>query len=269
MILESAVYLVGGFVALAGVIVGSFLNALVWRIHKEMKIGGKARSQCPVCDHKLAWYDLIPVVSWIILRARCRHCKDPISVQYPVIEVLNGLLWLVSLIVLSPTSLLEYALMALWLIAVSTLVALAVYDIRWMLLPDRLVIFFTGCAALYALIGSVFLATGVYDRFDPLLGVAAIAGLFYILYQISDGKWIGGGDVKLAVGMGLFLGLQGSLLALFLASFIGSIVGVFGILVLRKSRKAIIPFGPFLITGTVVTFLFGDALIGWYMNQLI
>ena len=266
--LDPAVF-AGGLVALLGVIVGSFLNALVWRVHKAIKIGGGARSQCPICEHTLAWYDLIPVVSWLVLRAHCRHCQEPISSQYPIVELLTGSLWLLSYLVLSPTSAIEYLQIAVWLVALSTLIALAVYDLRWMILPDKLVAVFVGSAAVYAITVSLSGSSTTLQQLDPLLGLFSIAGLFYLIYQVSDGKWIGGGDVKLAVGIGLLLGLQGSLLALFIASLSGSIVGIFGIIFLGKTRKDVIPFGPFLIAGTVFSFLFATNLIDWYFNQLI
>jgi prepilin signal peptidase PulO-like enzyme (type II secretory pathway) len=262
--------LVGGFVALIGVLVGSFLNALVWRLHKGIPISGRSRSMCPNCERTLKWYDLIPVVSWVILKAHCRYCKEPISKQYPVVEVLTGVLWLISFAVLSPVNTMDYLITGLWLAALSSLIALAVYDIRWLELPDRLVAVFVGLAALHAILVTVTLEEPtLLQRLDPVLGAIAIAGLFYLLYQISNGAWIGGGDVKLAVGMGLFLGLQKGLLALFIASLFGSIIGIFGILVLGKSRKEVIPFGPFLISGTFVAYLFGSACIDWYIQALI
>jgi len=262
-------YISAGFITLLGVVVGSFLNALVWRIHKRISIGGKERSQCVHCHHKLAWYDLIPIISWLILAAKCRYCKKPISAQYPLVELANGLLWLVSFWVLSPTNLIEFIIVVIWLVAASVMLALAVYDIRWMELPDRLVATFGILAFLVTIFNLAIGDQSLYEYINPLLGLIFIAGLFYFLFQISDGKWIGGGDVKLAVGMGLLLGLQGSVMALFIASLLGSIFGLSAIAIFKRDRKQLIPFGPFLLIATFLVFLFGEQIFGWYVANLL
>lgn len=262
-------YILGGFITLTGVVVGSFLNALVWRIRKRIPIGGKERSQCVHCHHQLAWYDLIPVVSWLILRAKCRYCHKPISAQYPIVEVTNGILWLISFWALHPERPAQFIGLIAWFLAVSVLLALAVYDIRWMELPDRLVAIFGVLAGLIALLNIDFTKFTLYQYLDPLLGVLFIAGLFYFLFQISDGKWIGGGDVKLAAGMGLLLGLQGSVIALFIASLMGSVFGLSAMAIFKRDRKQVIPFGPFLISATFVVFLFGERIFAWYISNLL
>jgi len=256
------------FIACFGLIVGSFLNALVWRIHKNLPIGGNERSICTKCNHQLVWYDLIPVISWLSLMARCRYCHKPISAEYPIVEILNSAIWLLSFIVLKPSTMIGYALLIVWLFASSCLLALAAYDARWLELPDKLVLAFTIAALVYVVINSIALGDigVVYSSF---FGVLAVAGLFYGLFALSDGAWIGGGDVKLAVGMGLILGLEAGLLAVFIAALTGSVFGLVGIAFFGKKRSTQIPFGPFLITATIISFLFGEQLINLYMNLII
>lgn len=253
-----------------GLVVGSFLNALVWRIHKRIPIGGKERSQCTSCHHQLAWYDLIPVFSWILLKGKCRYCHNNISIQYPLIELANAALWGLSFYIIKPDSLMTLGLTVLWLGIVSTMLALAVYDIRWMELPDRLVMVFAVLSVCVALISALGIdKPSIFDILNSLLGVLFIAGLFYFLYQISDGRWIGGGDVKFAVGMGLLLGLQGSILGLFIASVLGSIFGLVSMAIFKKDKKSLIPFGPFLIAATYIVFHFGATIITWYTTNLL
>jgi prepilin signal peptidase PulO-like enzyme (type II secretory pathway) len=261
-------FLLAIFIASFGLMIGSFLNALVWRLRNNLPIGGKERSICTKCKHQLVWYDLIPVISWLSLKAKCRYCQKPISAQYPVVELLNSAVWLVSFIVLQPSTMTDYVLLAIWLFASSCLLALATYDAKWLELPDNLVLAFTIATIGYILVDS-FVLGGFSIIASSLLGVFAVAGLFYGLHAISDGAWIGGGDVKLAVGMGILLGLEQGLLAVFVAAFAGSIFGLAGIAFFGKNRSAQIPFGPFLIMATIISFLFGEHLIDLYMNLII
>jgi len=258
------------FISILGILVGSFLNALVWRMHKRIPIGGTERSQCTYCQHQLSWYDLVPIISWLTLKGKCRYCHKSISIQYPLVELTNAIIWVFSYYLLQPDSTSGYLVLLLWLVTVSVMLALAVYDIRWMELPDRLVIVFTSLAILIVFL-QIFNTdkTSISQVIDPILGMIFIAGLFYFLYSISNEKWIGGGDVKFAVGMGLILGLQGSIIGLFLASLIGSIFGLGTIWILKKDKKSLIPFGPFLIAATYIVFHFETPIITWYMTNLL
>lgn len=263
-------------VALLGLCGGSFAEAYVWRIHKQAKLKKpdnkysitRGHSMCPQCKHRLHAKDLVPLLSWLELRGQCRYCQAKIGWQVPAIEILTATLFIVSF-VLWPFSLTFVGVLTLlaWLVCVVLLVALAVYDIRWMLLPDRMVtplVFASG-----ALAGLVSIQKG-----DPNLvwwslgGAIILAGLFWVLFQVSDGKWIGGGDVKIAVALGIIAGgpLQ-SILLLFMASLLGSL---YGIPVLMRGRKAShkVPFGPFLIAATFIVFLWGQLLIDWYGRLL-
>lgn len=268
--------------ALLGICFGSFINALVWRLHqqnltkkkrkatkKELSIS-HGRSMCVHCGHTLNAVDLIPVLSWITLRGKCRYCKKKISAQYPVVETLTALLFITSY-VWWPTEIngLEIITFAAWLMCLIGLIALAVYDIRWMLLPNKIIF------PLF-LITTVFVVSKIVDQgsLKPLLSaiVAALigGGLFYVLFQISDGSWIGGGDVKLGFLLGSLLsGPVASILMLFIASLLGSILALSLMSAGRATRTSRIPFGPFLIISAIIVQLFGSSLIQWYNTTFI
>lgn len=263
-----------------GLCFGSFVNALVWRVYKQDSTGKKAtdkysilrgRSMCVNCGHTLAWYDLLPVISWISLGGKCRYCKKPISWQYPLVELLTAGLFVLSYmfwpLALGSTLSVQFGL---WLMLLTGFVALAVYDLRWMILPDRIVFPMQAIAALFLL--SVFIASGGDWQVlgGPVAGILSSAGVFYVLFQLSDGKWIGGGDVKLAVVIGLVVGgAAEALLMLFIASVFGSLVGIPLLVQGKVKAKSKMPFGPFLIVATIITVLFGSDLLAWYRQILL
>lgn len=247
-----------------GLCFGSFVNALVWRLHAK-KDWVKERSICPNCKHVLAPLDLIPVISWVALRGKCRYCKKPISWQYPIVELITAALFVGSYIFWPvPFNNFQIIQFIIWLGVLISFMALLVYDLRWMILPDKLVLATTIGALLIATIR--FINNPNSQTFlNPFWGVLCIAGLFYVLFQISKGKWIGGGDVKLGVPLGLLVGgPSNALLTVFLASVLGSLVGIPLILNNRKALTARIPFGPFLIVATIIVFLFGSGIVQWY-----
>jgi prepilin signal peptidase PulO-like enzyme (type II secretory pathway) len=263
---------------LFGLTFGSFVNALVWRLRQQSKNKKakkylsitKGRSQCVHCGHTLAAQDLIPVFSWLSLRGRCRYCKKPISAQYPAVELLTA-----SLFVLSysfwPYDVqgLYVAAFITWLVVIVVLVALLVYDARWMILPNQLVAIASGLAvALVVLLG---IAGG---RPGGVVVAAVSAGLlfslFYGLFQASKGKWIGGGDVKLAPALGLIAGTPAkTALLIFIASVIGTCISLPMLYSNKLKKNSQIPFGPLLIVAAIIVFLFGDALINWYTSTIL
>ncbi len=267
-----------------GLSLGSFVNALIWRIYQQSLPKKKraaseselsiatGRSMCPNCKHTLGALDLLPVFSWVALRGRCRYCKHPIGWQYPLIEITTAFLFVFSFLVW-PYGLVfidQMVVFGLWLAALVGLIALAVYDIRWMLLPNRIVFPVTAIAILMVairLVGSDSMSSVLLNAIG---GLAVAGGIFYVLFQISDGSWIGGGDVKLGFALGLLLG---SPLLAFLMLFIASLLGLvysfpqLAISKLSNSRK--IPFGPFLIASTIICMLFGQVIIDWYSGQFL
>lgn len=269
---------------LLGLALGSFVNAWVWRVYqqnlpKKKRAGTDkelsvvtGRSMCPDCKHTLAWYDMLPVVSWIMLRGKCRYCKKPVHRQYPVVELAVAGLFVCSYI-FWPEELLGLAdqvIFASWLAALVGLVALAVYDIRWMLLPNKIVLAVGILAAIGATV-RIIAADKPLNGILLLLGSVAVAGgVFYILFQISDGKWIGGGDVKLGLVLGLLLASPVlAFLMLFIASLLGLLFALPGIVTRRRNLTSKLPFGPFLIAGTVFTQLFGVGLVAWYSAMFL
>ncbi len=268
---------------LLGLCLGSFANALVWRVYQQEfasknKINSakyailKGRSMCVNCMHTLAWYDLLPVVSWLALRAKCRYCHKPISWQYPVVELTTAGLFVASYLHW-PTVFIsngDFAVFGLWLILLTGFIALAVFDIRWMILPNRIVFPLQSIATVYALSrfaqsGSEWSVLG-----GALAGVLCSAGVFYMLFQVSGGKWIGGGDVKLSVVLGLVLGSGvNALLMLFIASLLGTLVGLPMIVRGKAKARTKLPFGPFLMTATVIVVIFGAQILDWYTRQFL
>jgi prepilin signal peptidase PulO-like enzyme (type II secretory pathway) len=205
---------------LLGLCFGSFVNAWVWRLHEQSKPKKKraasdnelsitrGRSMCPYCKHTLAVKDLLPVISWLTLGGKCRYCKKPISWQYPLVETLTALLFVIAYLSW-PDSLNNWSFgvlqIAVFLSAIVVGMALAVYDFKWMLLPDKLVKIFSSFALIYAGLHMVNSDNTLSTVFQLVLSVFVSGGIFYVLYQISNGKWIGGGDVKLGFPLGLFL----------------------------------------------------------------
>lgn len=251
---------------LLGLAFGSFVNALVWRLY-EGRDWVKERSECPLCHHVLAPKDLVPVVSWLTLRGKCRYCHKPIP-DSPLVELLVPVVFVASYM-FWPTALQGRGLFAFvfWLILVVGLVALAVYDLKWLLLPD-VIVFPLICVALLMVAGDWLLfGHSWHDLAGPAVGVVTISGLFYALFYFSKGKWIGFGDVKLGVILGLVAGgAFKSLLILLVASLVGTIVAVPMVLQGKATRKSHLPFGPLLIFGLFVVQLFGTHLIDWYMG---
>lgn len=268
-----------------GLIFGSFVNALVWRLHEQAKLAGKkskaavkrraalsmtkGRSMCPECGHELAAKDLVPVLSWLWLRGKCRYCGARIP-DSPLVELLTGLLFAVSYVSWPHTfhgvGLFEFIV---WLAFLVGFVALAVYDLRWFLLPDKIVFPLTGLAIVQVVTVAAW-THSVSTLWLPLAGGALIFGLFWILYQVSRGSWIGGGDVKLAFTLGLLAGTPfRALTVIFFASLVGTLFSVPELVKGREGLTHRIPFGPSLLLATIVVVLYGDRIATWYQGLVI
>jgi leader peptidase (prepilin peptidase)/N-methyltransferase len=275
MLMFTLIYLI-----FLGLCLGSFVNALVWRIHEQSKTKDKkklrelsilrGRSQCTDCGHQLTAIDLVPVFSWLSTRGKCRYCKKSISAQYPLVEVLAAALITASYVFwpyASPAwTGAEIATFGLWTIILTGLLALCVYDIRWYLLPDRIVFPLIVLGVMYAVALSVA-RTDEMILLEAGLGAFTVFGVFWLLFQFSKGAWIGGGDVKLAILLGLLAGsVMNALLLIFLASILGTMYAVLlGVIKKQKiTGKMRIPFGPFLILATYIVVLFGAEIVEWY-----
>lgn len=275
-----------------GLCLGSFVNALVWRLRQQelAKTSRKSikskvhtvgnnkvnlsittgRSICVHCGHELTAKDLIPVLSWLWLRGRCRYCHKAIGWQYPVVELLTAGLFLASYafwpLEWDVAGIINFAV---WLVMLVGFVALAVYDLRWMLLPNRLVYPMIVLAAALAVL-NIWSASLSVTLFDTIFSVAIAGGLFYGLFLVSSGRWIGGGDVKLGFLIGLLLqDPSKAFLVLLTASLLGTLVIIPGMLLKKVTPKSRIPFGPFLITAAIFVQLFGTGIIAWYERSLL
>lgn len=225
---------------------------------------------CPHCQHELAAKDLVPVISWLYLRGKCRYCDKSISWQYPAVELSTAALFVFSYLFWpQPFAGWEWLQLGLWLSILTGLIALAVYDIKYMLLPNKLVF-----PLIYIAILAVMAAALTQNSPEPLktatIGAAVGGGIFYLLFQLSDGAWIGGGDVKLGFLLGILVGGPGAaLLMLFLASLLGTVFALPQIVTKNVGVKAKIPFGPFLIAAAVAAKLFSSDLIGAYTRAFL
>jgi leader peptidase (prepilin peptidase)/N-methyltransferase len=271
---------------LLGLCFGSFVNALVWRIHeqevesnkkrprqdrlKQLSIS-KGRSLCPHCQHHLQFTDLIPLFSWIALKGKCRYCHKAISGQYPLVEAATALAFVASYI-WWPEQVRggEILVFGLWLAVLTGLIALLVYDLRWYLLPNRIMYPLFYLAGLMALLEVARANHPVAALINVAIAVAIGGGIFYILFQVSNGKWIGGGDVKLGWLLGLIVVTPGkAMLFIFLAASIGTIVSLPLLATKRLDRTSVIPFGPLLIIGGFIAVLFGSDILHWYRQAFL
>ena len=288
---------IAGYIGLGllGLIAGSFAGAQVWRLRARQLVEDEAagekvdqgelkklhglasrsvradRSQCLQCHHKLAWYDLIPIVSWVALGGKCRYCKKPIGWVEPLLEIGMAVFFTVSFAVWLPqlTTVAAVIAFACWLIVGVGLAILAIYDSKWFLLPNKVVFPLIG-VALVGAIAQLSVAPAILPALVSLVGACVIlSGIYAALYIVSRGRWIGFGDVKLGLILALSLGTwQRAFVALFLANIIGCAVLVPYMMRGKVSRKTQIPFGPFLIAGWLATGLIGSVIIGWYFYPL-
>lgn len=282
--------------AIFGLGMGSFAGATVWRLRarqlKEDSVAGENvsakelkqlrpltettfttdRSQCLHCHHQLAWYDMIPLVSWLSTSGKCRYCKAKIGWFEPIIEigvavffVASYLLWPHSL-----DTLLATMQLGLWLIVGVGLAVLFAYDIRWFLLPNTVVFPLIGVAGLYAVLAVVQAADALTAMLSLLGAVAILSGMYLVLWFVSKGKWIGFGDVKLGLVLALLLiDWRLAFVALFAANLIGCLLVIPGLLSGKMSRTTRVPFGPLLIIGGVLAMWIGQQVIDWYMTILL
>lgn len=261
----------GVFFFWTGAIFGSFAGAMAWRL-KESKKTVNDRSECEKCHHKLGVADLLPVLSWLMLRGRCRYCRKPIGRLSLVIELLTGLAFLLSFLFwpYGFGALLPFVVFGLWLICLVILSVLFVYDWRWGLLPNKLIypLIFVSLAFFVGkmLLDQVAVASW---PLEILLGLLPITGVYGVLYLVSKGDWVGDGDVRLGVAIGLLLGWQGAWLVLILSNLLGFLYVLPGLMSHKLSPRSRVPFGPFLIVATCITMFFGDNLVDYYMALML
>ena len=244
-----------------GLIVGSFLNCVIYRLQTDESFL-KGRSFCPNCKHTLSWQDLIPVFGFIILKGKCRYCQNKISLQYPLVELATGILFVLILYYNFPNLLVT----GYWLLVTCFLIIIFVYDLKHYIIPDKVIYPAIIIALLYNIFYSLLITHNSKFLIQSLLSALGAALFFLLIVLISRGRWMGVGDIKLAFLMGLFLAFPKILIALFLAFFTGAIIGLELIIAGKKKMKSEVPFGPFLVAGTFLSLFFGEQIIDWYLN---
>lgn len=288
--------LIYAVLVVTGLCMGSFAGATVWRLRARQLVQDKAagekisakeykvllpltktsittdRSRCLHCGHTLAWYDMVPLVSWAVTRGKCRYCHERIGWFEPLVElgvatffVLSYALWPEML-----NTSVHIAHFILWLVSGVLLAMLFAYDIKWYLLPNYIVFPLIAVSALVAILNlSTSLDMGM-SVINLLVSTIILSGLYLILWLVSKGQWIGFGDVKLGLALALLLGdWQLAFIALFAANLIGCVIVIPGMIAGKITRKTRVPFGPLLIMGAILSALVGQYILGWYFMTLV
>jgi len=287
--------LISVILGVLGLLLGSFAGASVWRLrarelaqekndneeydhdeYKKLKKLNKNtllndRSTCLNCDYKLRWYDLIPLVSWLWLRGKCRNCKHTIGYMEPAVELGLALFFVASYLLwpLSMDSFLGIVSIVVWLIAGVGFAIMTIYDTKWFMLPDVVSYSVIGLG----IISSVVTVIAADDKLYAISSVAGsvliLGGLYYLLYTVSKHKWVGLGDVKLGIGLGLLLAdWHLAFIALFMANLVGCLIVIPLMVAGKLGRKSHVPFGPMLIAGAIIAMLVGNLLFDWYIGLL-
>lgn len=252
-----------------GLAVGSFLNVLISRLPKNEEIV-RNRSHCPHCQHPLAWHDLIPLLSFILLKGNCRYCQKKISWQYPLVELSTGIIFallfykkFVSLDVLDFSLLTSHGLTELaeafsLLIISCILITIFAIDLKHLIIPDKLVLIGT-------IISIINIILNHYDNLNSVIltfcGAISLSLFFYFLHLITKGRGMGGGDIKLVFLLGLIMGFPQMFVGIFISFLTGAIIGLLLILIGRKKFGQQIAFGPFLVFNTFVMIFFGNKIM--------
>ncbi|ALX48357.1 prepilin peptidase [Lentibacillus amyloliquefaciens] len=239
---------------LLGMIFGSFFNVVGLRAPQKRSFASD-RSICPHCKNQLSWYELIPILSYLFQLGKCRHCRSAISIMYPVIELITGLLFAFSYIKLGFQVELVTALLLM-----SLLVIIFVTDMKYMLIPNNVLLFFL----------PLLIFTRIINPLDPWWSsiTGALSGMVIIAIIILASRGgMGGGDMKLFGILGIVLGFDKTLLTLFLSCVLGAVVGLVLLLTKVIDRKQAVPFGPYIVTAAVVAYFYGESLLGWYFNH--
>ena len=255
---------------LFGLIVGSFLNVLILRLPKNLSIGG--RSHCQNCNLDLTWRDLFPVFSYLFLRGKCRQCKQKISSRYVLIELITGILFALTWFIVQPQDLTTWILLFRnWLI-VSVLITVFVIDLEHYLILDKIVFPATLVVVFLNIALDYFNSSSFVDINSFTLGgvLSALLGasIFFSLWFFSKGKWMGFGDVKFMLFLGMALGFPDFFVSLFLAFVLGGIVGIMLIVSGKKAMQSQLPFGTFLSLASLLALFYGKNMLAWYLSFL-
>ncbi|MEJ5227830.1 prepilin peptidase [Thermodesulfovibrio sp.] len=238
-----------------GLIVGSFLNVCIYRIPRQISII-KPFSFCPSCKNKIKPYHNIPIFSYLFLRGKCAYCGDSISLRYPLVEFLNGVLYVLAFLNFGLTLILPFVL-----IFISALLVISFIDIDFQIIPDTISIPLIAIGLIVSLIPHGFsnLSEGLIES---IIGILVGGGSLLLISIISRGG-MGGGDIKLNAAVGSFMGWKSAVLTIFIGSLLGSIIGI---IILKKTGNRKIPFGPYLAIGALVSLFMADKILDWYLR---
>lgn len=241
------------FIFLFGIVIGSFLNVCIYRIPKHEDIV-RTRSHCMSCGYQLKWYDLFPVFSFLVLRGRCRKCRAKLSVQYPIVELLNGVLYMLIVWVHGFT-----AASLLYCLLGSALIVISVIDFRTFEIPP-------GLNGFILVLGVIRVVTDLEHLGSYVIGFFSVSVVLAVLYYASKGTAIGGGDVKLMAVCGLVLGWKLTVLSFFVGCILGSVIHVIRMKAFGADR--VLAMGPYLSLGVMISVLYGELLLQWYLGLL-
>lgn len=236
-----------------GILIGSFLNVCILRIPVGESIV-TGRSHCDNCKKLIRWYDLIPIFSYFLLRGRCRSCKTKFSILHPMIEALNGILYVLVFYCYG-----FQILSVIYCLLISALLVLSVIDFRTNTIPF-------GINIVIFVLGLIRLVMDYQHFYHYLIGFACVSGFLYLIYLITKGRGIGGGDIKLMAAAGLVLGWKLIILAFFLGCLYGSVIHI--IRMKLSGQGKVLAFGPYLSAGIITTIYFGTQMIDWYISKL-
>lgn len=243
-----------------GLIIGSFLNVCIYRIPRNESIVFPG-SHCPKCNTKLKWYDNIPLFSYLSLGGKCRYCKVSISKQYPIVESLNAILYIIMFYKFGfSLDFVFYSLLS------SVLIVITLIDLKEMIIPDVLVVIILGLSILHK--GINYFIYGVSPEIFSSLGGLFLAGVLFLAIVLLSRGGMGGGDVTLIAALGFVIGIKYIMLTIFLSFILGAIISLFLLATKLKTRKDPIPFGPFIVLGFFITVLWGSEIINWYFKLL-
>ncbi|SHJ82680.1 prepilin peptidase [Tepidibacter formicigenes] len=239
-----------------GLLTGSFLNVCIYRIPREESIAYPP-SHCPKCNNNLKPIDLIPVLSFLWTRGKCRYCSSKISIKYPLVEILNAVIYL--------TLYLKFSLSILFIkysILLSILIVVSFIDLKHQIIPDKIIIF----GLIYSFILNILYNFKV-NMLNGTIGLVIGGGIFLIIALVTNA--MGGGDIKLMGMLGFILGYKSIILTTLLSFIIGAVVSLILIALKIKSRKDFIPFGPFIAMASLITIYYGSEIINWYLTKVI
>jgi len=249
------------YIFLFGMCIGSFMNVCIYRLPLEKSIADPARSVCPSCGNMIKYYDNIPVLSYLWLKGRCRHCSAPISLRYPLVEALTGL---AAASVFFAFGLTFEGL--IYFVFIAALLVITFIDIDHKIIPNVISIpgIPIGLIASFALPQVTFKESAL----GLLAGGGSLLIVAWVYHQLTRKEGMGGGDIKLLAMIGTIVGWKGVLFTVFVSSAVGSLVGLTVMLAKGKNMKFAVPFGPFLAIGAVTYIFFGQSILYWYFHLL-